>query len=123
MALLNWELPGQIWQPDQTIHVKLWWLATAPPNVDYKMSLKLWSPTGELAAQGRDEWPGGTLYRATAWPTGQPVYHPTQVILPPDLPPGEYWLNVELYYPDTVTPLARLDNGEYALTLGPIKVQ
>jgi hypothetical protein len=123
MALVDWELPGQSWRSGQTTHLKLWWMATAPPCVDYKMSLKLWSPGGKLAAQGRDEWPVGTLYRATVWPVGQPVYHPTQLTLPPDLPPGEYWLNVELYHPDTVIPLARLDNNEYAVTLGPVIVR
>ncbi len=123
MALVDWELPDRSWQPGQTIHLKLWWMATALPSVDYKMSLKLWSPSGKLAAQGRDEWPVGTLYRATAWPVGQPVYHATPLILPPDLSPGEYWLNVELYHPDTISPLARLDNGEYAVTLGPVIVR
>ena len=106
MALAAWKLPDQFWQPGQTIHVQLWWLATTTPGIDYKMSLKLWTPTGDLAAQGQDEWPAGTLYRATVWPVGQTVYQPAQITLPPDLPPGQYWLNVELYHPDTTLPPA-----------------
>jgi mannosyltransferase len=123
LALAGWELPNHIWQPSQTIHLKLWWLATAPPGVDYKMSLKLWTPTGELAAQGRDEWPVGTLYRATAWRVGQAVYHPVQLNLPANLPPGQYWLNVELYHPDTLLPLARLDGHDPVVTLGAVNIQ
>ncbi len=123
MALAGWKLPNHTWQPGQTIHLKLWWQTTAPPGVDYKMSLKLWTPAGELAAQGRDEWPAGSLYRATDWPVGQAVYHPVQLHLPADLPAGQYWLNVELYHPDTLQPLARLDGHDPVVTLGGVNVQ
>lgn len=123
MALAGWDLPPPPWTAGQTIPLKLWWLATAKPGVDYKMSLKLWSPTGELAAQGEDTWPVGALYRATGWTIGEPVYQPVGFHLPAELPPGQYWLNVELYHPNTVQPLPRLDNGEAAVTLGPVKIQ
>jgi len=122
MVLMGWYLPNQIWQAGQTIHIKLWWMTTAPPGADYKMSLKLWTPDGELAAQGQDEWPVGTLYRATDWPVRQTVYQPTSLTLPPDLPPGQYWLNVELYHPETIQPLSRQDNGKVFVTLGPVNV-
>lgn len=123
MALLGWQLPNQPWQPGQTIHLKLWWAATAPPGVDYKTSLKLWAPNGQLAAQGQDEWPVGALYRATAWPLNQPVYHPVQITIPPQLSPGQYWLNAELYHPETIQPLARKDTGENSVTLGPVNIK
>ena len=73
MSLVGWHLPDQIWLAGQTIPVKLWWATTVPPSTDYKMSLKMWTSTGELAAQGQDEWPVGTLYRATSWPIEQTV--------------------------------------------------
>jgi hypothetical protein len=122
MILAGWSLPQQPWQAGQTIPVKLWWLAAGPPSVDYKMSLKLWTPSGELAAQGQDTWPAGSLYRATAWPTGQPVYQPAALTLPVTLPPGQYWLNVELYHPDTGLPLPRRDGADPVVTLGPVQV-
>lgn len=123
LNLLGWELPNQTWQPGQTIALELWWQATARPQTDYKMSLKLWSSEGELAAQGQDRWPVGSLYRTTDWDLGQPVYHPTGLTLPPDLAPGRYWLNVELYHPDTVHPLARHDGQDPVVTLGPVEVK
>lgn len=121
LALVGWELPERAWQAGQTIPVKLWWAATAPPAADYKMSLKLWRPDGALAAQGHDTWPAGSLYRATAWPLNQPVYQPADLPLPADLPPGQYWLNVELYHPDTIQPLP-LFNGETAAPLGSVTI-
>ncbi len=123
MTLAAWRLPPQTWHGGQSIHLQLWWSTTQTPQTDYKISLKLWTPTGELAAPGQDEWPVGTLYRATQWPPNQVVYHPTQLNLPPDLPPGQYWLNVELYHPETIQLLPRLDNGQPEVTLGPIMVE
>lgn len=123
LALAGWFLPPQSWPAGQTIPVKLWWTATRQPSVDYKMSLKLWSESGQLMAQGQDTWPAGTLYRATAWPVGQTVYQPDSLQLPADLPPGQYWLNVELYHPDSGQPLPRLDGADPVVTLGPVLVE
>lgn len=123
MTLAGWQLPLQTWQAGDVIPLQIWWMTTAVPQADYKMSLKLWTPGADLAAQGEDEWPVGHLYRATQWPVGQVVYHPTQLALPQNLPPGEYWLNVELYHPDTVQPLPRRDNGEAAVTLGSVMIR
>ena len=123
MMLVGWEMPAHPHKSGHTIPIKLWWSATTPPGANYKMSLKLWNPDGQLAAQGQDEWPVGTLFRATDWPIGQVVYHPTQITLPDDIPPGQYWLNVELYHPDTVQPLPRLDDGSVVVTLGPVQVE
>ena len=86
------------------------------------MSLKLWSSGGELAAQGQDTWPVGGLYRATDWALDQPVYHAIGLALPPDLASGRYWLNVELYHPETIQPLPRLDGQDPVVTLGPVEV-
>lgn len=123
LALAGWRLPEQTWRPGQTIPVQLGWLAAAPPQVDYKTSLKLWTPQGHLAAQGRDTWPAGRLYRATAWPLDRVIYQADRLQLPFDLPPGQYWLNVELYHPDTGQPLARLDGADPVVTLGAIVVE
>jgi 4-amino-4-deoxy-L-arabinose transferase-like glycosyltransferase len=123
ISLTGWILAQQTWQPGQTIPLQLGWMATATPSVDYKMSLKLWNERGELAGQGEDTWPVGTLFRATDWPVGQTVYQPTSFTLPKNLTPGRYWLNVELYHPDTVQPLSRLDGDDPVVTLGPVIVQ
>ncbi|MBE7471071.1 MAG: hypothetical protein DPW09_05265 [Anaerolineae bacterium] len=123
LTLAGWSLPDQEWQSGQTIPVKLWWRAESRPSVDYKISLKLWTPTAELAAQGQDAWPAGTLYRATHWPIGQDVYQAAEITLPSDLAPGQYWLNVELYHPDTGLPLSRLDGADPVVTLGSVLVK
>ncbi|MDX1521087.1 MAG: hypothetical protein R3264_05635, partial [Anaerolineae bacterium] len=122
LALAGWNLPLQQWQAGQTIQVDLGWMATEQPGVDYKMSLKLWAETGDLAAQGQDTWPVGTLYRTSDWPVGEIIPQPASLTLPADLAPGRYWLNVELYYPDSGQPLPRLDGADPVVTLGPVDV-
>lgn len=123
LALAGWQLSDRVWTAGQTIPVKLWWRSTGPTSPDYKASLKLWTPEGDLAAQGQDIWPGGALYRATNWPVGEAVYQPMSLAIPPDLAPGQYWLNVELYHPETIQPLHRLGSDEAAVTLGSIHIQ
>ena len=123
LRLAGGTLPDQSWQAGQTIPVKLWWSASNQPSVDYKASLKLWTPEAKLAAPGVDEWPGGTLHRATTWQTDQTVYHPMALDLPSNLPAGQYWLNVELYHPETLQPLPRQDTGEGSISLGAVVVE
>ena len=122
LALVGWDLPGQSRRAGEPIYLTLGWMATASPSFDYKMSLKLWTDTGALAAQGEDTWPIGALYRTTDWVLHQTVYQPAHLPLPSDLPPGRYWLNVELYHPDTLQPLARLDGADPVVTLGAVDV-
>lgn len=49
------------------------------------------------------------------------VYQAVALPLPPDIPPGQYWLNVELYHPETIQPLPLLD-GSTAVSLGPVTI-
>jgi hypothetical protein len=123
MSLASWQVSKPVWQAGQTVPVKLWWTAKSTPGVDYKMSLKLWAADGTLIAQGLDSWPGGGQYRATQWSPGTVVYQPTELRLPESLPPGEYWLNVELYHPDTIQPLPRIDMDSSTVTLGQIRIE
>ncbi len=131
ITLLGWQVKpatptgARVGDP---LDVVLWWQADAPLATDYAVSLKLWGTKSEgskaqahLAAQ-QDEWPVGSLLFTSAWPPGQPIRHPIRLWLPADLPPGQYWLNVEMYDPDTVQPLERYDGQGAAIALGTVSV-
>ncbi|MDM8520641.1 glycosyltransferase family 39 protein [Anaerolineales bacterium HSG6] len=122
VTLLDWHLPSGKWQAGQSVPLKLWWQVDERPTADYKFSLKLWHPSGTLAAQGKDGWSVGTFYRMSQWQPNEPVYQATELVLPADIAPGTYWLNVELYHPETGQPLPRLDGADPVVTLGPIEV-
>jgi mannosyltransferase len=124
MTLAGWQSPpsGAAGSP---LDVVLWWRAAAPPGADYAVSLKLWGTgsqgSADLAAQ-QDEWPLGSLLFTSAWPPGRLVRHPMRLMLPASLPPGQYWLNVEMYDPATVRPLSRQDGQGTSVSLGPVTV-
>jgi hypothetical protein len=112
----------------EALDVVLWWRADAPLTTNYAVSLKLWGTQGQgaeakehLAAQ-QDEWPVGSLLFTSAWPPGKPIRHPMRLRLPADLPPGQYWLNVEMYDPATVQPLVRYDGQGSSITLGTVSL-
>jgi hypothetical protein len=45
-----------------------------------------------------------------------------RMMLPAGLPPGQYWLNAEMYDPATVRPLSRRDGQGTSVSLGPVTV-
>jgi hypothetical protein len=102
------------------LYATTWWAANKPQAVDYKLSLKLWRPDGSLAAQGEDFYPCGPLLTTSRWEVGKVQYQPLHMTLPGQLPPETYWLNVELYDPQTIQPVARTDTGEKSISLGPV---
>jgi hypothetical protein len=131
ITLLGWQVKPaapRVARAGEALDVVLWWRADAPPTTNYAVSLKLWGTQGEgpearvsLATQ-QDEWPVGSLLFTSAWPPGHPIRHPMRLWLSPDLPPGQYWLNVEMYDPATVQPLARQDGQGATIALGTVSV-
>jgi len=131
MSLLGWEVEPTV-QAGDPLDVVLWWRADASPSPDNQdaagplaVSLKLWATAkgskAQLAAQS-DEWPAGSLLFTSDWPPGQAIRHPMRLWLSADLPPGEYWLEVEIYDPVTVQPLPRLDSRGHTVPLGTVTV-
>jgi mannosyltransferase len=126
ISLLGWKVEPTA-QAGEPLDVMLWWRAASDQGsaTPYAVSLKLWgtSQTGEasLAAQ-QDEWPVGSLLLSPDWPPEQPIRHPMRLILPADLPPGDYWLEVEMYDPATVQPLPRQDGQGHTISLGLVTI-
>ncbi len=131
ISLLGWQVKPAtptVAQAGEALDVVLWWRADASLTTNYAVSLKLWGTQGQgaearerMAAQ-QDEWPVGSLLFTSAWPPGKPIRHPMRLWLPADLPPGQYWLNVEMYDPATVQPLVRPDGQGSSITLGTVSL-
>jgi hypothetical protein len=60
---------------------------------------------GTVVAQA-DRPPRDGAHPATAWLTGEVVTDPVRLLLPLDLPPGTYAIEVGMYAPDTQARLA-----------------
>jgi hypothetical protein len=98
-----------------TIYVELDWLAEHKPSVDYRVTLRLLDPKGQVVAQ-RDEFPIGSLLPPTTWNErdAKPGYMALQV--PGKLTPGSYQVTVDVYDPATEETFAEpVEIGEYGL--------
>jgi len=92
-------------QPGDILQVTLFWQTAVPLAQRYKVFLHLVGPDGELVAQ-RDSEPGGNLKPTNTWQPVETVIDNHGLLIPPDLPPGEYGLYLGLY--DVADPSARL---------------
>ena len=88
-----------------TIYAELDWLAERKPTVDYRVTLRLLDPSGQVAAQ-RDEYPIGQLLPPTTWNQGDAKPGYMALPIPPGLPPGAYQVTVDVYDSATQAPYA-----------------
>jgi mannosyltransferase len=102
------------------VQVELQWNTPTALPTNYKIFLQLLRPDGTLAAQ-RDSEPVNGARPTTTWAVGENVTDRHGLVLPVDLPAGEYTLILGLYDPNTGV---RLPIGEKDyLQLGTIEVQ
>ena len=70
-------------------------------DVDYKVSLRLRSETGQIISQLDRELLNDRHFRTSAWPPADPALNQAinvyTLALPPDTPPGAYQLEVVVY--------------------------
>ena len=99
---------------------ELVWMAEATPRGRYKVFLQLLDGEGALVAQ-RDSEPAGGSARTTNWLPGETVVDKHGLLIPADLPAGDYTLIAGLY--DIDDPGARLPVGDSSyVNLGIIEV-
>jgi hypothetical protein len=109
ITLQRFALNTDTLHPGDALQVRLDWQTDEPLTMRNKVFLQLLAPDGTLVAQ-RDSEPGGGLALTTTWTPGTTVEDNHALVIPPDLPPGEYTLIVGLY--DIDNPQARLPVGE-----------
>ena len=103
------------------LSVQFIWSADARPAARYKVFLQLLHADGRLAAQ-RDSEPMGGLSLTTTWQADAPVMDNHGLLIPSDLPAGEYTLIAGLY--DINDPAVRLMvNGAGYAELARIRVE
>jgi hypothetical protein len=80
------------------LNVWLRWEASQAPPQNYTVFVHLLDPGGRLAAQ-HDGQPQASYAPTADWPVGMPVDDRHCLLIPADLPPGDYALTVGLYDP------------------------
>lgn len=89
----------------KTIYAQLDWAAEQKPSIDYRVTLRLLAPSGEVAVQ-RDDFPIGPLLPPSTWNQGDAKPGYLALPLPQNLAAGDYALTVNVYDPNTGAPLA-----------------
>ena len=116
--------------PGQSIHILLTWRALAPIENSATVFVHLLDAGNGLWA-GQDYTPLGgafpTLLWFPKWLEGQTVVDPYTITVPPDAPPGDYYLDVGLYGLRTIQRVPAFDRqGNLAgdrLVLGGVEVK
>jgi 4-amino-4-deoxy-L-arabinose transferase-like glycosyltransferase len=99
IALRGYKLHTDALTSTGALSLTVQWKADAPPQHDYLLFAHLLNAQGERVAQ-IDVPPGGPDQPASQWEPGRVITWQHPLPLPPDLPPGEYWLALGLYRPD-----------------------
>jgi len=102
------------------LHSALQWRALETPEVDYTVFIHLVDPADRIWSQ-RDSQPMNGFCPTSSWEVGKGVEDHHGLLLPSDLPPGEYWLRVGLYEAPTGERLLLSDGGD-SLLIGPVEV-
>lgn len=108
-------------------YVVLRWQPLRPIPADYKVFIHVIDATGKLVFQ-RDKLALSELMPMSAWPTDQPLRDPYAVVVPADLPAGEYRVVLGVYDPTAQnTRLPATINGQpaanNAVQIGTVKVE
>jgi hypothetical protein len=87
--------PGPV-APGSTLRVTLYWQALAEMDIPYTVFLHLLGSDGQVVV-GHDAEPAGGARPTTGWVPGEYVADPHEVLIPADLAPGEYVVEVGVY--------------------------
>jgi len=98
ITLQGYTLGETTLSPGEIAQVTLFWQTAVPLDQRYKVFLHLVGKDGLPVAQ-RDSEPGGTLKPTNTWPPGETISDNHGLLIPADLPPGEYELRAGMYEP------------------------
>jgi uncharacterized membrane protein len=107
MALQGYDVA----QTGSVLAVTLYWQALAPMSLDYTVFVHLLDPQGQTVAQhdGQPAWE--VSVPTSTWQLGETVPDKHTLSLPGNLSPGQYRLQVGVYYWQTLERLVVVENG------------
>ena len=100
-----------------SLYIQYHWQVTAQPSRDWTIFSHVVDSSGTVVA-GFDSQPGRGTLLTTAWQPGWRVLDEYEIVLPADLPPGDYQLRMGLYSADG----SRLPSTSQAVELGQVMI-
>jgi hypothetical protein len=96
ILLAAYELPRLDYHPGDTLLLSLIWHAIQSPDQGYTVFVHLTRADGSPISQ-HDGLPANGTRPTDMWAPGDQITDDHQFSIPPDTPPGEYWLRVGMY--------------------------
>jgi len=118
--LTGYAYSPQVARPGDTLFVTLQWQAVAPMAVDYTVFTHVSNTDGVPVAQ-LDSQPASGTRPTTTWTPNETILDRRAVILPTDLPAGQYTIEIGLYDLNTGQRLL-LTTGSDQVNLGSVQV-
>jgi hypothetical protein len=114
--------------PGETVVLTLYWQAKTSPTRSYTVFTHVLGPDGSMAGQ-KDSPPENGSRPTDGWIEGEFIIDQYEIPLKPDVPDGEYLLEVGMYDPATATferlpvTIGGLAEPDRRIVLGNINVQ
>jgi hypothetical protein len=96
--------------PGSALRFTLYWQAASDIQAEYAVFVHLVDDRGEIYAQ-IDSPPRGGDFPTGEWMSGDVILDPYSLVVPRDIPPGEYSLVVGMYDPATAARLPVVDSA------------
>lgn len=99
--LMGYTLPlGTRYFPGDVLPISLMWRADASLDADYTIALFIRTADGAPVVQGMDSRPRGDFEQTSRWAAGMTTWDNRAVVLPDNLPPGDYQMWIKVYARD-----------------------
>jgi hypothetical protein len=108
VRFLGYDLEAESLHAGETVSFTLYWQALSPMPFSYSVFTHLLDPLDQVLAQ-KDGVPREGTYPTTQWQTGEVIADVYRFVIPPDIPPGRYPLEVGMYRPETEKRLVVVD--------------
>ena len=126
IAFLGSELEKVIVRPGDTLNLTLFWQALNQVDRSYTVFVHLLGSDGQVVAQ-QDSPPGGGASPTSSWVPAEYITDMYQLVVKPDLPAGEYRIEIGMYDPATGVRLPVVDGegrsqADHVLLSQPVQI-
>jgi hypothetical protein len=110
IRLAGYSLEDAVVAPGESLDLTLYWQALEAMDEDYTVFVHVLDRDGRLVAQ-QDNQPRGGRYSTSIWDEGEIVEDDYRIPLDPDLPAGNYIIEVGMYRQPEATRLRAYSDG------------
>lgn len=110
VKLLGYALSQRMLEQGETLSVTLYWQALRETRISYTVFTHLIDETGQIWGQ-KDSIPGNYTLPTTSWLKGEIIVDEYALVVHPDTPPGDYFLEIGMYDARTGERLPVLSEG------------